>query len=283
MSSWTPLGADPAQHHALAEDIPPWIISPLREWFEQEFTHTVRRSNGTVGAEWWKSRMQEYDMASRSTFADDLAAGGPQWIFDHRLHSAEMLRMLDWLAFDNAARGRTSNDRLEEILRSGGSAWKVGERQGVPGLERRVPAGVQTAAEAAMAIPGTAGALLSHAWHAAYGINPDYEKAYAKSIKAVEAAAIPVVSPANTSATLGTVIAQMRSQGNWSLDVTREHGTHSTQQVVLGMAQALWTGQNDRHAGQPGYTPSTQAEAEMAIMLAVPLVQLFSTGAVRQR
>jgi hypothetical protein len=49
------------------------------------------------------------------------------------------------------------------------------------------------------------------------------------------------------------------------------------------MMQALWTGQNDRHAGQSGYTPSTQAEAEAAVMLAVPLVQWFSSGAIARR
>ncbi len=125
--------------------------------------------------------------------------------------------------------------------------------------------------------------MLAEAWQAAFGVNPDFEKAYAKSIKAVEAAAIPVVSPTNASATLGTVVGQMRQQGDWNLDMSREHATHTRSHVVLGMVQMLWTGQNDRHAGQAGYQPSTQAEAEAAVMLAVPLVQWFSSGAIQRR
>jgi len=278
MAQWTPRGADPVAHHALVDGIPPWIHGLLREWFVGQFT---TYANGF--ARRWGERMQAYDMAARSAWAEDLMSYGPTAVFDS-ITPDEALRMLDWLVYDNATnQTRDDNPELEEVLRGGGSMWKVGERDGVPGLERRVPEGVQEAAEAAMAAPGNAGSLLSEAWHAVFGMNPDYEKAYAKSIKAVEAAAIPVVSPTNRAATLGTVIQQLRDQGDWKLNLAREHATHTTQQVILGMAQALWTGQNDRHAGQPGYTPSTQAEAEAAVMLAVPLVQLFSSGAIARR
>ena len=134
-----------------------------------------------------------------------------------------------------------------------------------------------------MATPGHAGELLSQAWHAAFGRSPDYEKAYSKAVKAVEAAVIPVVQRNHTGATLGTVLGQLKTDGDWSLAMTRDHKDYPPSNVLVGMAQMLWTGQNDRHAGQPGYTPSTQAEAEAAVLLAVPLVQLFSSGAVARR
>lgn len=250
----------------------------LRNWFGTEFT---LGSDYTARA--WTERMEEYDLAARTSLAADLERYGPDSVFDALGSSA--LDVIDWLIHDNSTwDGRESrNDELEGILLAGGSLWKVGQRGGFAGLERRVPEGVQVAAEAAIAVPGNAGSLLSEAWHAAFGLNPDYEKAYAKSIKAVEAAAIPVVSPNHTGATLGTVIGQMRADGDWALAMTREHPTHTTAQVVIGNMQALWTGQNDRHAGQPGYAASTQAEAEAAVMLAVPLVQLFSSGAVARR
>lgn len=281
MAQWTPRGADPATHHALVDGVPSWMVSPLRAWFVAQFTYFT--SGTPRQRRTWVARMQDYDLAARTSWVDDLTTYGPDTLFDG-LTQDEALRMIDWLVYDNATNEtRHDNPDLEAILSAGGSMWKVGERDGVPGLERRVPEGVQVAAEAVMAQPGTAGSLLSEAWHAAFGINPDYEKAYAKAIKAVEAAAIPVVSPTHAGATLGTVVQQLRDQGDWKLDMTREHGIHTTQQVILGVAQALWTGQNDRHAGQPGYTPSTQAEAEAAVMLAVPLVQLFSSGAVARR
>jgi hypothetical protein len=280
MASWTPRGADPITHHTLVDGVPQWMHRSLRNWFDSQFSY--KTSSRPPETRKWIARMEQYDMAAHTSWAGDLVSYGASSIFDGLGDAA--LDIIDWLVYDNAESGREGhNERLEEILVAGGSLWTTGVRDGLAGLERRVPEGVQTAAEAAMAIPGNAGSLLSEAWHAAYGINPDPEKAYAKSIKAVEAAAIPVVSPNHTGATLGTVIGQVRADGNWRLDMTREHGAHTTQHVVLGMMQALWTGQNDRHAGQPGYTPSTPAEAEAAVMLAVPLVQWFASGAIAQR
>ncbi len=136
-------------------------------------------------------------------------------------------------------RGNVGMDALEGILVRCGSEWKVGSRDGHFGLEERVPLGVQEAADAIIATPGHAGGPLSEAWHAAFGVNPDYEKAYAKSVKAVEAAAVPVVSPTNATATLGTVISQLRSQGDWKLVMTREHADHATQQVAVQRADTM--------------------------------------------
>jgi hypothetical protein len=282
MDDWTPRDADPATHHTLVDGVPQYMWSPLCDWFQSQYSYADR------GRVIYKiERMQHYDLASRrKPLVELLRSHGAKGLFD-RLDPDSILRIFDWTLYDNSKPpvygGREANAKLESILSAGSSMWRVGTRKGLTGLERRVAEGVQQAADAAMDVPGDAGALLSEAWHATFGLSPDFEKGYAKSIKAVEAAAIPKVSSANTAATLGTVISQMRDQGNWKLEMTREHGTHTTQQVVLGMMQSLWTGQNDRHAGQPGYTPSTQAEAEAAVMLAVPLVQWFSSGAIARR
>lgn len=228
--------------------------------------------------------MEQFDLAARTSYGNRHAAYGAQSLFEN-LRPDEILSFLDWAVFDNAEGDGDSsdNDVLEEILIAGGSLWKVGQRDGVAGLERRVPKGVQQAAEQVMSTPGHAGTLLSEAWHAAFGLNPDFGKAYAQSVKAVEAAAIPVVSPNDAGATLGKVIGTIRADGNWSLDLTREHLTSTSAAVILGMAQALWTGQSDRHAGPSDYGPSTRADAEAAVFLAVPLVQFFSSGAVARR
>lgn len=259
-------------------------MRPLLIWVRKLTTATYQNDS-------WEQRqqpnvelLQEYETARRtrasliSQFRRDGA--GALWV---GLGVEGFLDFVDFLVYKLGERGYSGQDdlaALEKILADAGSEWRVGQREGHASLERRVPSGVSDAVEAVVLTPGHAGGLLGEAWNAAFGRNPDYEKAYSKAIKAVEAAAIPVVSPSNGAATLGTVIAQMRQQGDWKLAVTREHGTHSTQQVVLGMMQALWTGQNDRHAGQAGYTPSTRAEAEAAVMLAVPLVQLFTSEAI---
>ena len=53
---------------------------------------------------------------------------------------------------------------------------------------------------------------------------------------------------------------------------------------VPGMMRALWAGQTDRHGGDSD--PAlviTQEVAETAVLLAVPLVQWFTSGAVARR
>ncbi|HEY9324394.1 MAG TPA: hypothetical protein VIP50_05655 [Agromyces sp.] len=262
--------------------MPNYMHSSIRDWVVNELQYV------NVGHTYYRiDRMRQYDLDARGrvSVADTLQQYGASYVFDN-MSDDERFRLIDWLIYSNATDtewyDEDDNVALETVLARGSSMWKVGSRDGAPGLERRVPQGVQDAADAVMAQPGDAGRLLSEAWHAAFGINPDYEKAYSKAVKAVEAAIIPVVSPKNASATLGTVLGQMRGDGDWGLDMTKEHTTHTGAHVVLGMAQALWTGQADRHAGNT-YTPSTQAEAEAAVFLAVPLVQWFSSGAVARR
>lgn len=74
----------------------------------------------------------------------------------------------------------------------------------------------------------------------------------------------------------------MRDQKDWALDIKKQHKDYPTTAVILGMVQMLWAGQG-RHAGQPDWTPNTQAEAEAAVLLAVPLVHWFSSGAIARR
>jgi hypothetical protein len=169
------------------------------------------------------------------------------------------------------------------LLKANGSAWTVGIRDDKPGLERRVSEGVRAAADSAMSTGGTAGTLLADAWREAFGVHPDPEVAYSKAVKAVEAASVPVVLPTDSGATLGKVISKMRVDTNWTLPLEREHPQNLTKDVILSFAQALWSGQNDRHAGQADYKPSTQEAAETAVLLAVPLVQWFSDGTIAQR
>ena len=74
----------------------------------------------------------------------------------------------------------------------------------------------------------------------------------------------------------------MQDQGNWGLVIKKQNTDYPTSSVVLGMVQTLWAGQG-RHAGQPDWAPNTQPEAEAAVMLAVPLVQWFTSGALERR
>jgi hypothetical protein len=191
------------------------------------------------------------------------------------LDEDEQIVFIDWLihVISKIDGGWKHHRDLEEILHAGGSEWTVGTRGENRGLEKRVPQGVADAVDSIIGTSASAGALLSEAWHAAYGRAPDPEEAYEKAIKAVEEAGAEVVLPMNSKATLGTMIAAVRDQGDWSLPLESK----SALSAPLEMMKALWEGQESRHGGN-GYRKPTPVEAEAAVLLAVPLVQFFSAG-----
>ncbi|CAN5350606.1 hypothetical protein BH10ACT7_BH10ACT7_19960 [soil metagenome] len=200
---------------------------------------------------------------------------GPKYFWDH-LVDAEQVALLDFLVL--VTEDESKRERLEELLRAGGSEWRVGSRAGSPGLEKRVPQGVADAADAIIATSATAGALLSEAWHAAYGRNPNPEEAYEKAIKAVEEAGAEAVLPKNPKATLGTMIAAVRDQGDWSLPLE----SSSASSAPLEMMRAFGEGRESRQGGNGDRKP-TPAGAEAAVLLAVPLVQYFTAALVARR
>lgn len=273
MSPWTPPGIDPVEHAALVPGIPTWIEAPIKGWAIERITNT---REGVIS----ESFLTVWDVSMRNDppHIDQYAMtrGGTFW---NALDTNKKLALLDFLLFldrekYNAEDGQKS---LEMYLRAGGSEWRVGTRAGDPGLEKRVPQGVADAVDAIVATSATAGALLSEAWHAAYGRNPDPEEAYEKAIKAVEEAGAEAVLPKNAKATLGTMIAAVRDQGDWSLPLE----SASALSAPLEMMKALWEGQESRHGGN-GYRKPTPAEAEAAVLLAVPLVQFFTAGLISQ-
>jgi len=193
---------------------------------------------------------------------------------------SQPLQIADYLL---AHDGNAKAEVLDALLERSKSAWKVGTRAGRPGLVRRVPLGVQVAADAIMARAGRAGVRLAKAWEELYGLEPNAGAAYGLAIKAVEDAAIPVVSPTNGSASLGTVLKQLEDQGDWKLPLEREHDRAQSRDVVVGMLRMLWHGQHDRHGGQPSAPGDVSIdEATVAVTIAVTLVNLFDAGVVRR-
>jgi hypothetical protein len=77
-------------------------------------------------------------------------------------------------------------------------------------LQRRTTVAASCAASLQTTMRDEAGEHLDDAWKAAFGRDPNPSVAYSQAIKAVEAAAIPVVTPSDSLATLGRVIGQLR-------------------------------------------------------------------------
>jgi hypothetical protein len=96
------------------------------------------------------------------------------------------------------------------------------------------------AAETGMDPATSAGDHLAQAWRAVYGRALDPREAYEQSVKAVEAACVGVVLPRDKKATLGKVIAHLRSTpGEWRVrPATGAHGI----ETFTAMMDLLWTG-----------------------------------------
>ena len=190
------------------------------------------------------------------------------------MESDKFLDFIDYLVFVASQRdnSQTLLAYLEHVLAGAGSEWAVGEHDDHASMEKRVPEGVAIAATESIQSQGSAGALLGEAWHAAFGRDPDTEEAYEKAIKAIEEAGAHIVSAKNKKTTLGTMVRDMKAQGDWKLPL----GSAEADSPVR-MAEALWQGQESRHGGN-GYRKPTKQEAEAAVLLAIPLVQWFSSG-----
>jgi hypothetical protein len=171
---------------------------------------------------------------------------------------------------------------LDRMLREAGSAWTAVVRGDVCRLERRVDATVAAAAQRVMDESGRAGELLSRAWRAVYGRTPDPSSGYRDSVRAVEAAARPVVSPNNSSATLGTMIHDLEvAPKKWVVRLSTPPGFDKVDALV-NMIKLLWKAQFDRHGTPDENVPInvSNEEAVTALHLATTLVQWFADGAV---
>ncbi len=261
------------------------MINSLRDRFKAEFTKYVRTSNYGGGGYYDTrvDRLRRMELETRIGNVSHIAENRSLAALFDMLTEQQRLQAFDWVIKDNGRGREGGNSDLERILREGGSKWKVGTRNELPGLEERVPQGVQDAADQAMARPGDAGRLLSEAWHATYGVNPQADLGYRKSIEAVEAVVLPLVTGKDATAHLGKAIGQMRADKDWKMPFIKEHKQNPSQDVVLGMLQAIWSGHSDRHPGTPNYVQSTPEAAEAAVSLAVTLVNLFSSGGIARR
>lgn len=152
-------------------------------------------------------------------------------------------------------------------------------------MDCTVAAAAEAAREPADNVPGAGSAAdhLRSAWTALYQLHPDSPTAYRDAIRAVEAAAHSLVEPNNARATLGTMLGQLRATPErWVLAIRGPGGTDSITPLMT-MIELLWTGQTSRHGAQTPTRPETFEEAQMALHLAVTLVQWFVTGTVSRR
>lgn len=305
--TWRPFAfneADADLYDALHDDVPPWMEKSLDGWIQEVLAIALDDPEGEVGR---LRRFYKIERELRMSMREPKNSSVPALIAGIRAHfrsrNSELV-LTDYLLSKGDSQtiaewhhvkenpedmGHTFVGRLEILLKSSGSKWTVGLRTaGKLGLVQRVPEGVQLAADETMRNAGHAGERLAEAWGAAFGMNPDPAKAYALAVKAVEDAALPKVSlKPGDHKTLGSVIrvlngTKYEAEG-WTLGFQRDDKHYSNGKTLVAMLKTLWSGQTDRHGGDHELvtgTVITQQAAEAAVMLAVPLVQWFSSDFV---
>ncbi len=284
--SWRPLSqrSTASPEPALVEGIPAYLEGPIRTWFE-EFALDVLGADGlrTIGLRLriqWSANQPTPAHAAISLFnsARDRPDGRLD-VLDASLMTGHEVASAPDASSSTLAAFMIRRGDLDEMLRLGGSAWRVASAG--TSLERRVDPTSTEAFENAITVatshhPSAAESLRT-AWSNVYGRTPQYSAGYAEAIKAVESAAAPVVTPNDLKAQLGKIAGELQTQSaSYRFTIAR-----APIDTVVAMMRSLELGQTDRHGGVQPTTPVTQEGAEAALHLAVVLVQWFSTGAIQ--
>ena len=287
----TPLSARigaRAVDRTLHEGVPDWLVRPLLDWLERALNEwTVRM----VAVRMRISLLDSVDPPR--TLCDELEQRVKS-SFDERkwdpLDAIDYLVQVDWdelklpdIVNDEPLPGSDKLSLLQRILVEGGSAYHVS----IPHqrLERRVDETAAKAFERSATVSGDEAARhLGQAWTATYGLHPDPTTAYREAVRAVEAAACPLVLPNDQTRTLGKVIGELKKASTkWALAIPGGGAAGGGVVPLVGMLELLWTGQVSRHGGAPTSRDQRQIEAEAAVSLAATLVQWFATGVVRRQ
>jgi len=282
MTKWRPLSRrGDESYDALVEGVPSWLQSTLTEFVVSRIT-----VSGNIGLAPHRAMLQKAERELR-------------WPLDwtHGAESAietiwSVVRsnpdsLLDFVDFCLKSLEFYESDvahQLAEQFKEAGSVWTVDDVDGRFALVRRVDQAVADAAKAVMSSAGRAGKHLAKAWGHVYGRQPEPSTAYREAVRAVEAVGIPVISPRNPTATLGTMIKDMGSApAKWAVVLKPKVGDPVL--MIRETMELLWTAELDRHGTADENVPLhvSAEEAEAAIHLAVTLVHWFHNGAIKAR
>jgi hypothetical protein len=275
-----------AEFAQLYPGVPTWLRESLWEWLRERLCTLVGRHPN----QYWDpstTAIRELERLCRI----DIGWPGPGSDFSDRRKGLEALR--DAL-YSDAVTFLTAVDlwlprvsvaprgELQLILQDAASEWRVGELDSQPALVQRIDSTVQQAAED-LARQGTrAGSLLADAWRHAFSMQRDPSASYRCSVRAVEAAAGPVLTPSDPRPSLGKMIHALRDgMSKWNFAFTIDSAVEP-KRVLLEMMQLIWTNEYSRHVDADPTTPLhvSQEEAESAVVLGLTLVNWFSSGAI---
>lgn len=266
----------------LYDDVPGWLFLPLCDWLRAVFIDEGKAGSERLACRAlmrlrWEKQHPQQSYVGRCEIA------GPAQILT--LVDAVLQLHPGWTPQSaiEASIFKAKLTNLESILIDGGSLYRIDLNKHC--LVRRVDGTVQAAVDAAItAANSTAADHLRTSWVAAYGLNPDPDKAYDHAVLALEDLLCPLVCPRNNRATLGVVIGDLRNQAaQWELSVEdTSTGRPAEIDSVIQILDLLWKGQS-RHAGNPNSRQQTQTEAEAAIHMAAALTQWLTMGVLHRK
>lgn len=275
---WDATEEEIADLYVIREPIPESLRGPVEEWLRQTFY--VASRFGEVNA-----AMVHFIETSLRTPFDLDGAVGPQDLASAvtAIDDKFTLRVVDLLlsTFVPETQYRTMpapvallNSHME---RSGSAVQIVREEQHYR-LARRMPEGIEEAAQAAIRDANAiAGQHLANAWREIQSMDPDASKILREGIQAVEAAAGKQVIPKDKKPQLSKIVGALRQQQGWRLAFARRDDDHPDHVAVLiGMLETLAFAEQHRHSGH-GYS---LVEATGHVQLAATLVGWFSAGVV---
>jgi hypothetical protein len=167
--------------------------------------------------------------------------------------------------------------RLQAILDQAGSLYTVGrDESDTWELQERVSPETMELGSEAMAGDGRSAEHLRAAWSKTFGRDKDPTSAYDHSIKAVEIAARPIITPIDDRATLGKMIRAMEDKpSKWTTSIDCDGDVDR----LVAMMRLLWEG-HYRHGDESKPFSNTPESATAAVQLAVVLTQWFKNETV---
>jgi hypothetical protein len=275
-----------AEFARLHPGVPPWMRESLWEWLRERLCTYA----GRAPDQYWDPDVARIREIERICRLDSGWAGSGSG-FSDRKAGLEALRealyqndiaFLTAVDFWVSKTARNSLGDLETILQDSASEWRIGEIESRPALVQRIDETVQRAAEDLARQDSRAGKLLADAWRHAFSMQRDPSASYRCSVRAVEAAAAPILTPSDPRPSLGKMNAALRDgMGKWNFAFTVDSDVEP-KNVLLQMMQLLWTNEYSRHVDADPNMPLhvSQREAESAAVLALTLVNWFTSGAI---
>lgn len=257
--------------------LPAYLLQPVLRWAVTQLTQQSFTSTGWSPDAQALSALQ---VALRLEPVLDWSGGGDtamESLFQRMQTDSEFaLDVLDYLIQDAEW---PAVQEIERVLVLGGSEWEVARTaSNRPHLAKRVVGPVGDVVDEVRNHSERAHHHLSAAWEKLVGRNPDPSAAYKEAIRAVEAAAKPVVTPDDSEATLGKIVRALRDKPEkWTVVLDGA----SVEQVAR-MGEMIWKGQLDRHGTDDPEAPLnvSQDEADAAVHIAISLTRLFASGGV---